>query len=80
MYDTILKLHPTGGVKVIGTSIPGIFTAGTFYQHGHRVFWDIRNPEQSIIIELHDERFGELVVEVNDPLFTVEQIKARLQA
>jgi hypothetical protein len=27
---------------------------------------------------LHDERFGELVVEVNDPLFAVEQIKARL--
>jgi hypothetical protein len=67
------------GMKLIGTSIPGLFTAGTFYQHGQRVFWDIRNPAQSIVIELHDERFGELVVEVNDPLFAVEQIKARLE-
>jgi hypothetical protein len=68
------------GIKLVGTSIPGIYTAGTFYQHGQRVFWDVRDPAMSIIIELHDERFGELVVEVNDPMFAVEQIKARLQA
>ena len=67
-------------MKLIGTSVPGIFTAGTFCQHGQRVFWDVRDPARSIIIELHDERFGELVVEVNDPLFAVEQIKARFKA
>jgi hypothetical protein len=68
------------GIKAPGTNIPGVITAGTFYQHGLRVFWDVHDPAQSVIIELHDERFGELVVEVNDPLFAVEQIKARLQA
>jgi hypothetical protein len=68
------------GIKMPGTSIPGILTAGTFYQrNGQRVFWDVHNPEMSIILELHDDRFDELIVEVNDPLFTVEQIKARLQ-
>ncbi len=68
------------GIKLIGTNIPGMFTAGTFYQHGQSVFWDVRDPARSIIIELHDERFGELVVEVADPLFAVEQIKVKLQA
>jgi hypothetical protein len=64
-------------IKLTGTNIPGMFTAGTFYQHGQRVFWDVRDPARSIIIELHDERFGELVIEVNDPMFAVEQIKGK---
>ena len=66
------------GIKLIGTQLPGVITAGQFYQHGQRVFWDVRNPANSIIIELHDDRYGELIVEVNDPLAAVERIKANL--
>jgi hypothetical protein len=66
------------GIKLIGTNLPGALTAGTFYQHGQCVFWDVHDPARSIIIELQDERFGQLIVEVDDPLFAVEQIKARL--
>ena len=66
------------GIKLVGTNLPGVLTAGSFYQHGQRVFWDVHDPTNSIIIELHDERFGELIVEVNDPMYAVEQIKARL--
>src|SRR5215470_11231110 len=67
------------GIKLIGTNLPGVLTAGTFFQHGQRVFWDVHDPEKSIIIELHDDRFDELIVEVNDPLFAVEQIKATFE-
>jgi len=67
------------GIKLVGTNIPGLLTAGQFYQHGQRVFWDVHDPTKSIIVELHDERLAELIVEVNDPLFAVEQIKANLQ-
>ena len=67
------------GIKVIGTHLPGVITAGQFHQHGRRVFWDVHDPENSIIIELHDERYDELILEVSDPLFAVEQIKARLK-
>jgi hypothetical protein len=56
-----------------------VITAGQFYQHGQRVFWDIHDPARSIIIELHDDRFDELVVEVSDPQFVVEQIKTKLR-
>ena len=62
-----------------GTDLPGVFTAGTFYQHGQRIFWHVHRPEGAIIIELHDERYSELIVEVEDRSFAVEQIKARLQ-
>ncbi len=68
------------GIKLVGTNIPGLLTAGQFYQHGQRVFWDVHDPTKSIIIELHDERFAEVIVEVPDPLFAVEQIKAKLPA
>ena len=55
-----------------------MFTAGTFYQHGQRVFWDVHDLAKSIIIELHDEEYSELIVEVNDPLFAVDQIKGKV--
>jgi hypothetical protein len=67
------------GFKMVGTHLPGVITAGTFRQHGQRVFWDVHDPERSIIIQLHDDRFDELIVEVDDPLAAVNQIKSRLQ-
>ena len=67
------------GIKVAGTNLPGIITAGTFYQGGgQKAFWDVHDPAKSIIIELHDDRFDELIVEVSDPMFTVDQISAKL--
>ena len=68
------------GVKVAGTNLPGVVTAGTFYeQNGRTVFWDVHDPSNAIVIALHDDRFDELVVEVNDPLLAVDQITAKIQ-
>jgi hypothetical protein len=55
------------GIRLPGTNLPGVITAGTFYQHGKKVFWDVHHPENTIVIELHDERYDELIVEVADP-------------
>ena len=66
------------GMRMPGTNIPGVLTAGTFYQHGKRVFWDVHDPANTIVIELADERYDELIVEVANPKVTVEQIKAAL--
>src|SRR5271169_6919216 len=66
------------GLRMPGTNIPGVLAAGTFYQHGQRVFWDVHNPDNTVVIQLRDERYDELIVEVADPLFTVEQVKAAL--
>jgi hypothetical protein len=54
-------------IKAPGTLVPGVIAAGTFYQQGKRVFWDVHNPENVIVIELHDERYEALVIEVADP-------------
>ena len=66
------------GIRMPGTNVPGVITAGTFYQDGKRVFWDVHNPEKTIVIDLHDERYNELVVEVNDPDAAVKLIQNAL--
>jgi len=81
-----VKADPTAargwyhGLRMPGTNIPGVLTAGTFYQHGQRVFWDVHNPENTIVIELRDERYKELIVEVSDPQAAVNLIQSAIGA
>lgn len=66
------------GLRMPGTNIPGVITAGTFYQDGKRVFWDVHNPENTVVIELRDERYAELIVEVSAPSEAVAMVQAVL--
>jgi hypothetical protein len=66
------------GTRMPGANVPGVITAGTFYQDGKRVFWDVHHPEKTIVIDLHDERYNELVVEVDDPEAAVKLIQTAL--
>ena len=61
-----------------GARVPGVITAGSFRQEGDTVFWDVHDPEKAIIIELADERYARLVVEVEDPSATVALITRAL--
>jgi len=54
-------------LRLTATQIPWVVTAGTFYQEGERVFWDVHDPEKVIVIRLSDERFARLVIGVDDP-------------
>ena len=63
------------GIRMPGTSIPGVITAGTFYQHGERVFWDVHNPDNTVVIDLRDERYNQLIVEVADPATAVALVE-----
>jgi len=76
--DPSIALGWYHSIRMPGTNIPGVITAGTFYQHGQRVFWDVHDPDNTIVIELRDERYNELIVEVADPEAAVELIKAAL--
>lgn len=67
------------GIRLPGTNLPGVLTAGTFYQDGKRVFWDVHNPENTVVIDLRDERYNELVVEVADSQAAVELVNAALR-
>ncbi|SNY78908.1 hypothetical protein SAMN04244553_1436 [Nocardia amikacinitolerans] len=63
------------GIRAPGTHVPGVVTAGTFHIDGERVFWDVRDPDKAVVIELADERYARLVVQVDNPAAVVGLIE-----
>lgn len=63
------------GWRVGGARVPGVLVAGTFRQSGDRVFWDVHDPAGAVVIELVDDEYQRLVVEVADPRATVEAVE-----
>ena len=68
------------GFRLPGTHIPGVITAGTFYQSGRWVFWDVKDPAGTIVVDLEDDRYDAIIVEVADPAAAVAQIEAARRA
>ena len=64
------------GLRLPGTNLPGIITAGTFLSHAEWTFWDVHDPARAIVIRLHDERFSKLVIGVNDPAGTAQAVNS----
>jgi hypothetical protein len=77
--DPQVSLASVKALRAPGTHLPGVITAGTFYQEGDRVFWDVRDPEKAVVIKLEDERYARLVIEVEDPASTVAAIEAAIR-
>lgn len=67
------------GIRAPGAYVPGVITAGTFHVDGEQVFWDVHNPANAIVIELADERYARLVIEVADPRAAVDLIEQAKQ-
>jgi len=66
------------GIRVIGTELPGVFAAGTFRYQGGLVFWDVRNPANTIIVSLADEHYKKLIIEVADPQMAAGMLRAAI--
>jgi hypothetical protein len=66
------------GIRFPGTQLPGILTAGTFYHQGKKVFWDVHDFSKAIAIDLRDDSFSTLIIEVADPVTAIEQIERAL--
>ena len=67
------------GLRAPGTSIPGIITAGTFHNADGTVFWDVHDAGKAIAVELRDDRYAKLIVEVADPGASIALIKGALK-
>lgn len=55
------------GWRVPATHLPGVIAAGSFLKGDERHFWDVRHPDRAIEIELADQPYDRLFVEVADP-------------
>lgn len=65
---------PVGGVRTLGTHIPGVITAGTFLEEGNWVFWNVHDPAKAIAVDLRDEHYSKLVLEVAHPAETIREL------
>lgn len=66
------------GFRMPGTQIPGVLTAGTFYWHDGAVFYDVHDPDQTIVLELEHEHYHRLVIEVKSPAEAVALLQEAL--
>jgi hypothetical protein len=67
------------GVRSPGAHLPGVIVAGTFHHEGERVFWDVHDAAKAVVIQLDDEHYARLVIEVDDPSATVDLIEAAVR-
>lgn len=65
------------GLRMPGTQIPGIITAGTYIVNDGVIFCDVMDVSKSIIVELHDEHYKKLVIEVEDPAKAIELLTSK---
>lgn len=66
------------GVSAPGTHIPGFIIAGTFYQDDKRIFWDVKDPGKTVVIDLVGQRYDQLIVEVADPAAAVALVEGAM--
>jgi hypothetical protein len=77
-FDPSVAQQATKAFLEVGLHLPGLIMAGTVYQEGRRVFCDVKDASKTVVIDLLDERYDELIVEVADPMAVVEQIRSAL--
>jgi len=63
------------GFRMPGSQIPGVLTAGTFYQSDGAVFYDVHDPEGTIVLDLNHEHYKRLVIEVENPAASVARLR-----
>jgi hypothetical protein len=64
-------------IRVLGSDMPYVVMAGSFiFLDGEHAFWDVHDPDRTVVIELDHERFAKLVLEVEDPQATAAAVNA----
>jgi len=66
------------GMKVPGTYLPRILTAGTFRKRGVKSYWLVARAREVLVIELDGERYDRLVLDVLDPHMAAAALKAEV--
>jgi hypothetical protein len=61
----------------IGTFMPRVILAGSFLVRGRWHFYDVTDWNKTVVVELQNERFEQLSVQVADPDAVVQLLKDR---
>ncbi|MER6651854.1 hypothetical protein ABT248_15065 [Streptomyces sp. NPDC000971] len=66
------------GIRAPGSHLPGVIIAGTFHHDGDKVFWDVKDASKANVVELADEEYTRLVLQVDDPRAAVALVENAL--
>ena len=65
------------GFKV-GAHIPGLVKTGSFGTGDSKQFWYVLGAEEVLVVDLADDAYRRLVLEVDDPAAAADEIRSKL--
>jgi len=74
-YQDVSELQGWKGWRMPGTHVPYLITAGTYYKNGDRIFWDVMDKENAIIIQLKEEKYQKIIIEVENPAAVLQLLQ-----
>jgi hypothetical protein len=66
VYPNEENLKWIAGLRNPGTHIPGLITAGTYIVKDGTIFCNVADQNKSIVVELRDEHYKKLIIEVDN--------------
>ena len=64
-----------GGLRLPGTHLPGVITAGSYWKASEWTFWAVHDIRRSIVIDLQGAAYRRLIVQVADPAATIASLQ-----
>lgn len=61
-----------------GTYLPGFYRAGSFYVNHEKIFFNVKNSSNPVVIQLHGEKFDRLVIGIDNPRERVNEINNKV--
>ena len=74
VYQSEVEFNEFKGIR-FGTYIPFLITAGTYFWKGKRNFWDVMKTKNTVIIELQNNYYNKLYLEVDNVEQVLELLK-----
>ena len=69
-----------GGIRMGGTALPGVIKAGRYYRKKQWEFWVMHNRQKMIVIDLQNEEYTTLYLEVEDPKAAIKLIQGSIKS
>lgn len=66
------------GFRSPGLHAPKILTSGSYSKDGERQFWYVSSGRNAVVIRLKNEKYSQLVVEIQNPQELVSRINSSL--
>lgn len=76
IHQDLTHLNSNFDLRMPGTHVPYLIKAGTYYNKGKKNFWDVCKRQNSIVVELKDCAYDNLVIEVPNPTEAISLLKS----